>query len=342
MAAPAPEVSVIIPTRDRWERLRHTLHGALTQADVALEVLVMDDGSTDGTARRVRELGDPRVRVFRRERPAGPAGARNAGIRAARARHIAFLDSDDLWAPGKLAAQLAALRRADAGLCYTREIEVDCSGDGLRPVAVFPPMEPGEPLRRAVLRGENLPPFSNVVVRADVLRASGGFDERLRFAEDWDLWMRLVLATDAVAVDEVLVAYVTHGANFRCPPPAVVIRDTLVSGRRVRRARRDRGIEIDWAGITAWASERYWGQDRRWAVAGLYAAMAHPTRRYAHLLRAAGAPLGRERMEAAMVLGRRVSGRKPPATAPLPPPDEPEWLDLYRRRLAPEAMAAVR
>ena len=95
-----PEVSVVVPTRDRWELLSTcALPSATCQEGVAIEVIVVDDGSSDGTAAGLAALDDPRVLTVRHDRPRGVSAARNSGIRAARGTWLAFLDDDDLWAP---------------------------------------------------------------------------------------------------------------------------------------------------------------------------------------------------------------------------------------------------
>ena len=103
-------VSVIIPTHDRCERLRLALRSALAQRGVDVEVIVVDDGSSDGTRAFVEGLKDPRVRLVHNEVAMGESGARNRGISEAGRAWVAFLDDDDLWAPDKLASQLDALQ----------------------------------------------------------------------------------------------------------------------------------------------------------------------------------------------------------------------------------------
>src|SRR5215218_5096689 len=98
-----PDVTVVIPTMDRWRLLsERALHSALTQEQVDLEVVVVDDSATDETAIGIAGLNDERVRVIRHEQPQGLQRARNVGIAAARGDWVAFLDDDDVWAPWKL------------------------------------------------------------------------------------------------------------------------------------------------------------------------------------------------------------------------------------------------
>ncbi|HEX6207479.1 MAG TPA: glycosyltransferase family 2 protein, partial [Actinomycetota bacterium] len=108
-----PEISAIVPTHNRAGLLTTTLRTVLWQRDVSLEVVVVDDGSSDATADLVEGLGDPRVRLVRHDAPRGVSTARNRGASEARGDWLAFCDDDDLWAPDKLARQLAAARDGD-------------------------------------------------------------------------------------------------------------------------------------------------------------------------------------------------------------------------------------
>ena len=108
-----PDVTVVIPTRNRAMLLTQTLATVLGQVDVALEVVIVDDASDDETARLLARYGEPRVRVVRHASPRGGSAARNSGLAEARAPWVAFTDDDDLWAPHKLAAQLEALNYTD-------------------------------------------------------------------------------------------------------------------------------------------------------------------------------------------------------------------------------------
>ena len=132
------DVTVVIPSHNRRELLHRTLRSVLAQEDVALTVLVVDDGSADDTEASVEALHDPRVTVLRHPVPAASSAARNTGIARATTTWLAFVDDDDLWAPGKLRAQLDAL-----------------AGDPGRPVVVH---GLGEHRRRRRISGWHLPP----------------------------------------------------------------------------------------------------------------------------------------------------------------------------------------
>src|SRR2546423_6359595 len=199
--APAPEVTVVVPTHSRWDLLSTAaLPASFGQEDVDVEVVVVDDGSTDATAEGLARLDDPRLRVVRHERARGVAQARNAGIAAARGEWIALLDDDDLWAPWKLRAQIDAATAEHAVFAYGGAAALD---EDRRWVYSLPPADPDTLasvlLQRNVLWGG----CSHVLVRADVIRRLGGVDERLFPPTDWDLWVPLSPARPPAACAEV-------------------------------------------------------------------------------------------------------------------------------------------
>ena len=122
-AAP-PTVTVVIPTHNRKELLRYALMSALRQEGVALEVIVVDDGSSDGTAEMLAALTDRRVRVVHHETAQGVSAARNRGIEEARGEWIAFLDDDDLWAPDKLRLQLESATKSGRRWVYVGHVNI--------------------------------------------------------------------------------------------------------------------------------------------------------------------------------------------------------------------------
>ena len=178
-----PSVSVVIPTFERRRSVIEAVWSALAQTRGDLEVIVVDDGSTDGTAAAVGAI-DGRVKVVRRPN-GGPAAARNTGIRQARAPILAFLDSDDRWHPRHLEEMLGLLDSHPAAV-------LACTGgathgdDSLKRPGGLTHAAP------AVLLG-GLLYTSAVGVKREAIEAVGGFDERLRVTEDSDLWCRLSL-----------------------------------------------------------------------------------------------------------------------------------------------------
>jgi glycosyltransferase involved in cell wall biosynthesis len=201
------EATVIIPTRDRPDLLALTLQTVLWQEGVETEILVVDDGTEPGTAELVRQVGDNRVRLLRNSGPRGVGGARNTGIAAAQGQWIAFLDDDDLWAPRKLAAQLAMAEGSGAAWVYAGDVTVD---EELRVIGGAPPPAPKTVVTE--LQRHNAVPAgsSNVIVRRHVLDTVGRFDPQLRTSEDWDLWLRLAATSAPACVPQPLVALRTH------------------------------------------------------------------------------------------------------------------------------------
>lgn len=209
-----PQVSVVIPTKDRDALLRQTLSTIRWQQDVIFEALVVDDGSADrGLVERiVEDLGDRRFRIVRHERSRGVSEARNRGSAEAKAPWVAFCDDDDLWAPDKLTKQLQAARRFPAaGWVYVGSVNIT---PGNRVVGGEPPPTPAEVTER--LEESNIVPggSSGVMARRDLLLDVGGFDPSLQPLADWDLWLRALRASPPACVAEPLVAYRVHATNM--------------------------------------------------------------------------------------------------------------------------------
>jgi GT2 family glycosyltransferase len=315
------EVAVVIPTRDRWSLLSHTaLRAALDQRDVDHELIVVDDGSTDGTHDRLAELDDPRLRVVRHDRPRGVSRARNAGIAAARAEWVAFLDDDDVWSPYKLRMQLDAARASRSDFVYAGAVWVD---DELRFLHGHAPPSPAT-LASAVLRWNVVwGGCSNVVARTDVVRELGGFDEDLVQLGDWDLWIRLALAGSAARVEDVLVGLVVHSQSMLL----VDRRDVFVEFERLRAKHREAAERFgggpDPVLFARWVAAGHLRAGRRGAAARTY---LRGTRDPGNVLRAVGAVLGTSAMRAGRKLRARVPGR------PVVPDTvvAPAWLESYR------------
>lgn len=223
-----PAVSIVIPTHNRRELLLHTLHSALLQRDCTFEVIVVDDGSEDGTAEAVRRLGEPRVRVLRNDRPVKVAAARNLGAGLAIGRWVAFLDDDDLWSPRKLAQQLAAAATDGRSWVYAGVVEIDGCG---RLLGGGPPPGPGE-LSKNLTRWNLMPAgCSNVMTRAELFRDVGGFDAGLRHLADWDLWLRLARRGPPACAPLPLVAYRIHTGQATLDPNGMIAEGRVLAAR---------------------------------------------------------------------------------------------------------------
>jgi glycosyltransferase involved in cell wall biosynthesis len=257
-----PEVSVVIPTRNRSRLLALTLHSVRWQHGVDLEVVVVDDGSTDDTAPIVAALADPRIRLVRHASPQGVSAARNRGVAEAGGAWVAFLDDDDLWAPDKLTSQLQAAHQSGRAWVYTGDVTVD---ERLRVVDGAPPAPPERVVQQ--LRRHNAVPAgaSNVMVRADVLARAGGFDPELRNNEDWDLWIRLARLGPPAWVCRPLVAYRMHPGNASKNMDRM-LQELEVIGRRYR-IPVDRAAHYRWAGWTCLRAGRRGAALRYYAYA---------------------------------------------------------------------------
>ena len=181
-----------------------SIDSVLSQTHTHLELIIVDDGSTDTTAQFLATLNDPRIRIFQQPH-SGPSAARNLALSHARGEYIAPIDADDIWLPNKLAWQREALsRRPDAALAYGWTNFVD------------PQLKPLYPDDRATAEGHLLEPLlrknficcgSNTLMRRTAVLAAGGFDESLQAAEDWELHTRLAALHPFAAVPEVVVLY---------------------------------------------------------------------------------------------------------------------------------------
>lgn len=239
----APEVSVIVPTRNRSRRLELAVRTALSQREVDLEVLVVDDGSTDDTEVVVSRLSDPRVRYRKRASRGGVSAARNLGIEDARGTWIAFLDDDDVWAPTKLSRQVAAMVAQGRSWSYAGDVLVDAD---LRILAGAPPPPPEEVVDR-IERHNSVPAgASNVVVGAEVLAAVGPFDPGLTIGEDWDLWIRLARWGPPGWVRDPLVAISYHAGNASRDAAEMLRQMDVIADRY--------GIAVDRARHYRWAA----------------------------------------------------------------------------------------
>jgi len=237
-----PNVSVVIPTYNSAHFLREAIASVHAQQWPALEIIVVDDGSTDDTETVVNALSGSGDLRFIRQENAGAASARNTGIAAAKGEWIAFLDADDVWLPGKLTNQLAELeKRPNAAFSYTNvtlrsatgeENDLEC-GNADRPLLLQ-------------LIGGNLFATPTVVVRRDSLQKIGLFAPQLRTGEDWDMWMRLAAHFEHVRVPRPLtVISVADQTKF---PLETLERCTLQSLQRLFSCRR---IQQDWPGVAS-------------------------------------------------------------------------------------------
>jgi glycosyltransferase involved in cell wall biosynthesis len=266
----APEVSVVVPTHDREALLRQTLGSILRQRGVDFEVIVVDDGSSDGTAEAVAGLDDPRVRLVRHARPLGVAAARNRGVAEAAGTWLAFCDDDDLWAPDKLARQLEAARHTGASWVYTGEVHIDA---GRRVVGGSPPPPPQQLVERLARRNVVPGGCSGVVLRRAALGDREAFDgRRYRHFADWDLWLRLARGGPPAGVLRPLVGYRIHAGNASLDTAGMVAELAVIAGRH--------SIQVDATSFYRYVALISRRARRRRAALGYYTRAALADRRY--------------------------------------------------------------
>lgn len=180
-----PEVSVIVPLYNMADYVEAAIESALQQTGVSLEVIVVDDASTDDSVTKVQGLRDPRVRLERLPQNAGVAAARNRGLQLASGRWIQFLDPDDWLLPDKLRRQLMVADRA--GVIAGRWREQPEAGG--RQQRLRPEFDFAADAFEQIVRGNPFP-IHAMLVRRDLALAVGGFDGGVHH-EDWDFWLKL-------------------------------------------------------------------------------------------------------------------------------------------------------
>lgn len=267
------DVSVVVPTRNRSRLLATTLRSVLWQRDVTLEVIVVDEASTDDTQAMLAGLADWRVRVVRHDAPLGVSTARNRGAAEAQGEWVAFLDDDDLWAHDKLAAQLRAARITGRDWAYTGSVNI---AGPCQIVHGQPPLSPRDIV--AALPHYNAIPGggSNVVVRRTAFQRAGPFDTRLRNTEDWEMWIRLAKAGPPAWVCSPLVAYRLHCSNSSLNVSEIMRGALLIEEMHHTSA--------DWGKLHRWIAESCLrAGDRRAALGQLArAALTHEALGVAH------------------------------------------------------------
>jgi len=211
-----PKVSVIIPTYNRANYLRSAIQSVLNQTFKDLEIIVVDDASTDNTRQVVHEIVDDRIHYIAHKKNRGGARAKNTGIKNSEGEFIAFLDDDDLWIPTKLEKQLGLLNmNPEISVVYTGAWDIDKDG------------KVGRPLENPSLRGNIYPIIlkknyvvcdSGALVKKECFDVTGLFDENLPCNQDWDLWIRMAKHFQFDYINETLVLYRIHERRISSDP----------------------------------------------------------------------------------------------------------------------------
>ena len=234
-----PAVTVLIGAYDNESTVSRAIASILGQTEASLELIVIDDGSSDRSAAVAQEAigSDPRGRVIRLERNVGIARSLNAGMEAAATPIVAIQDADDYSAPNRLARELGVLAAdPEVAVVGARMREVDSGGGVLCPRTTFASGDVGPVLPRF-----NPIPNSSAMFRRGIALALGGYDPRYRYAAEYDLWLRIGERHRIVALDEELCTRVMGGSNVA----ARAERDQLAEGIaiRVRALRRRRTLK---------------------------------------------------------------------------------------------------
>ena len=199
---PDNSVAVVIPTFNRSGFLKRAIETACSQTYPVSEIIIVDDGSQDDTPQMVTNMAasDPRIQLVRQSN-AGANAARNAGVRKAASKWIAFLDSDDQWLPKKIERQIEAARATGGGAVFTSAIGVD----GDRKLYDFE--TPLEVSLENICERNRLGTTSVMMVESALIKEVGGFDLGLPSCQDWDVYIKLRQRTVFAIVPDQLVLY---------------------------------------------------------------------------------------------------------------------------------------
>jgi glycosyltransferase involved in cell wall biosynthesis len=305
-----PDVTVVIPTYGRWEFVETALRTVSLQEGPSIEIVIVADGPRAHEWDDRSLPGDGSVRILAREQGNGVSAARNRGMDAAQGRWVAFLDDDDVWAPGKLAAQLAAMEASGAAFAYSSGVVVNPSME-VRWLETAP--APGA-LRAHLVENNPIPACSsNLVVHAD-LRQQIRFDHTLMHFADWDFAVQLIMAEQGAAVSDVQVGYLWHDANMHTSQLAGIERE--FAHFRAKHLRE--GLRLGGPSQSRWIAGSHREAGHRLRAAAAYLRGAVRYRSLPDVVRAGGVLLGERAMAAGSRRPQRMTGPRP------------EWLALYR------------
>jgi glycosyltransferase involved in cell wall biosynthesis len=210
-----PRVSVILPTYNRLRFLKPAVESVLQQSLGDWELIVADDGSSDDTRTYLKSLISERVRVVWLAHSGNPSRVRNAALAKARGEYLAFLDSDDVWAPDKLQRQLAALRtHPTARWCYCACAPIDAQGEELPKKNLHEIVRPQGYIFEQLLKLQIGIAMPTVLAERTLIEEVGGFDEALRFGEFHDLCLRMALRGETVGLDDNLCWVRSHDEHY--------------------------------------------------------------------------------------------------------------------------------
>lgn len=206
-----PVISVIVPAYNAEATILETIRSIQNQTFTDFELIVINDGSTDGTLALLEQVQDARLRVFSYPNGGLPV-ARNRGIQRATGEFISFIDADDLWTADKLERQLQALRQhPEAGVAYSWTAFIDGQSQFLyarEPLAFAGNVYPQLLIDNFISNG------SNILLRRQLIEAIGDFDPTLKSGEDWDFYIRLASKTQFAVVPQYQILYRKSSASM--------------------------------------------------------------------------------------------------------------------------------
>jgi glycosyltransferase involved in cell wall biosynthesis len=210
-----PSVSIILPTFNRTKFLRLAVESVFAQTYRDWEIVIADDGSGEETTAYLDGISAPRVRILRLTHSGNPSKVRNSAIKAAGSRYLAFLDSDDVWAPSKLEQQISALTaHPHSRWTYCLCNHIDENGRLVPKERRTPTVFSEGWIFESLLRLKFSIAMPTLVAERDLVQQVGGFDEQQHFGEFHDLCLRLALKSEVVALREPLCSVRTHDQHY--------------------------------------------------------------------------------------------------------------------------------
>ena len=212
MSLSLPLISVIMPVYKGERFLREAIDSILNQTFTDFEFIIINDGSTDGTLEIIQSYSDKRIRLVNNESNQGIVACLNHGIELAQGEYIARMDADDISLPERFEKQIRFLEEnPDVGVCGTWRKNIDANGDIIG--------ERTHPKEDYLIKWKlflNTNPISHptILMRADLVKSVGGYNEKFKHCEDYDLWRRLIYKTKIYNIPEFLLSYRYHDNNI--------------------------------------------------------------------------------------------------------------------------------
>jgi glycosyltransferase involved in cell wall biosynthesis len=234
-----PKVSAIIPTYNRADLLPRAIESVLGQTLRDLELIVVDDGSTDNTREIVERFAqrDNRIIYLWRQNSGGPAAPRNSGIERATGKYVAFLDHDDEWMPSKLEEQVRLFEASPPEIGFVACDYLIIIGTGGNSISKYRlPAPEGGSLFRTLLENDFIRTATVVMVRKDVFENVGGFDVSLPCGEDTEMWLRIAERYQFASVTNFLAKHYHHRMNTTLRTPRIALAESMEAILRTHRS----------------------------------------------------------------------------------------------------------